>query len=145
MKIRLKVIQSLFDMYHNAIAKFTGAQASDANGTLCLNFNEDLDARRRCDALTFGSLTLSLRQAGLSVESSWVNNGDCSVSELSKKLLDIKLVTCQHGGYLSMCANKSLGMALKQSVLKLLTDIPSPVKDSHIRHLQRQMTACGVV
>ncbi|KAL1615455.1 hypothetical protein SLS54_008986 [Diplodia seriata] len=144
MEIRLNVIQSLFDIYQSSIAKFTGARAANDKGTLCLNIYGDFDARRKCDALTFGSLTLSLRQAGLSVESSWVNNDDCSVRELSQKLLGIQLFKCQDNAHRFECANSSLETELQQSVQKVMASIPSPVKDSHIRHLQRQFEACGV-
>ncbi|KAF2137702.1 uncharacterized protein K452DRAFT_291307 [Aplosporella prunicola CBS 121167] len=143
--VRQQVIQSLFDIFQRFIKEFAAVRSQNIYGTRCdcSSMQENQDDKRQCDILAFGSLTLSLHQAGLSLEKSWVDKKDRSITELSTKLLGIEVVMRGHRGYSSTCKNWLLKTELQQSINMVLSNIPSPVKDIHRRHLQRQAAACG--
>ncbi|KAF2136032.1 uncharacterized protein K452DRAFT_313517 [Aplosporella prunicola CBS 121167] len=70
--VRQQVIQSLFDIFQRFIKEFAAVRSQNIYGTRCncSSMQENQDDKRQCDILAFGSLTLSLHQAGLSLEKS---------------------------------------------------------------------------
>ncbi|OJD38598.1 nuclear pore protein [Diplodia corticola] len=88
LNVRQQVIEDLFEIYRGHIQRF--------KAPVCGNTFEILSARKKCDLWTFGSLTLPLHQAGLSLETPWTADTNWSIAELSQKLLSIKVVPFKH-------------------------------------------------
>lgn len=142
--VRRQVLQSLFDVFQPIIGKFT---ASDPYIKFCQNSHKNEASRRECElqTLTFASISLSIRQVGLSLEKSWVDEKDWSLAEITEKLLSIEGIPRRYPeGYIGsdVCAN--MAWRLRRAVERVLTTISSPVQDSHLHHLQRQAKACGL-
>lgn len=131
--IRQKAISDLLQAYYELVDKFTIAFRSGR--TIC----QGRDSKSECDAMAFGSLTLPLRSTGLSLEKAKAADLNWSLNEFSAKLQGVK-VFCYHSraGSFSSCSNSSLGVTLQQSVQQVLQSLPSPLLNSHRRHLNRQ-------
>jgi hypothetical protein len=86
--------------------------------------------RRRCDAVALGSLTLELKRNDL-----WplpaAEEYRLSASKLGSIISNIKIL---HEKEHSSCGSKGF----KITVSTVLDDIPSPVLDSHRRHMKTQ-------
>ncbi|KAK8188441.1 hypothetical protein IWZ00DRAFT_513404 [Phyllosticta capitalensis] len=92
-----------------------------------------------CDQLTFGSLSLSLKKAGLRLEKMREAEITTSINEFHDQIKAIRTPYSQERcSAFADCKNASTSDKIKDSVSKIVNSIPSALLDSHNRHLKRQ-------
>lgn len=108
--------------------------------------------RAACDSMTYGSLTLALKSAGLSLpteedeeEGDEIDEEMC-VNEVVAKLRDLQIQTWTHTSRFDKdaCRNADIMARIDQELDEVLSDIPSAATDMHRRHLKRQAERLGI-
>lgn len=92
-----------------------------------------------CDNVTFGSLSLAWKRAGLRLERMKSAEISISVNELAGKIRGIQTPSTQRQcTTYGPCKNANTSEKIQTSVSELLHSIPSALLDKHRRHLERQ-------
>ncbi|KAK8188459.1 hypothetical protein IWZ00DRAFT_576839 [Phyllosticta capitalensis] len=142
MAIREKTVVDLLDIFYSKLESFVKNHSSGM--TVCFGpKNENKVRQVECDAMVFGSLSLSLLEVGLSSQRMDPVAVTMSVDQLLEKLREVQAyetVIHETGG----CKNLTTNESLLEYLEDVENSIPSPVLDLHHRHLQRQAKKLGL-
>jgi hypothetical protein len=133
LKIRLATIRKLLDSPYSQIQVYElASKAADhllfPNGTVC-----QLDNDPACDALVYGSVTISLVKEGL-----WPKKAAediyCSVAKVAGMISSVKVFDLPGYTDHTYCGKRNYA----EDVLTILRGIPNPILDSHKVHMKVQ-------
>lgn len=146
-------LETIFDAREQAIRGFSDAchshaqtlSSEDTSTSVCGNDADERYSGAKCDLLAFGSITSVLYRLGLGVDTVWTPDISWSVSRLYECLVDIKVYTLQHVFCPNVCGNLSMDGKLRASIKDVFEGTAYPLKDWHLRHVDRQAAKLSVV
>jgi hypothetical protein len=133
LKIRLATIRKLLDSPYSQIQVYervskTADHSLFPNGTVCQMGNAPA-----CDALVYGSLTISLFKVGL-----WPKKAAediyCSVETVAYMIRSVKVLGLPGYSDHTYCGKRNYA----EYVLTILREMPNPILDSHKVHMKVQ-------
>jgi hypothetical protein len=132
-KVRRETIEKLLTIAYSQVNRYEACTAK-----VCQERNDS----DRCDALSYGSLTLGLRKTNLwpSQTTDRMSRSDWSVKILSSRISNlIVLVTAPSGqNYARSDHTNCCDSSFKAKVEEVMSKIESPVLDSHRVHMRDQ-------
>lgn len=139
---REQAIRGFFDAYHSHAKTLS---SEDTSTSVCGNDADEKYSGKKCDLLAFGSITSVLYRLGLGVDTVWTPDISWSVSRLYECLVDIKVYTLQHVFCPIVCGNLSMDGKMRASIKDVFEGMAYPLKDWHLRHVDRQAAKLSVV
>ena len=105
--------------------------------------------RSECDAIVLGSMVRGLRAHFALMGPPPPSYMKWSVNRLKEFLSSIKVITYprsfnENGAVAEAHNSCNLGNDLRQELLKIMGDIPSPLQENHVEHMKRQREKCGI-
>lgn len=132
MSVRTATIALLQDACYGYQDRYLASYTVPDTASVCCHCGVDND--RECDAMVLGSFIISLHQNGLSPSREDPTKVKMSIEEFAERLKRVELIDCRHNHFGSC----NFAPELWGKVEKVLGSIPSPVLDSHVRHMERQ-------
>ncbi|KAL1643532.1 hypothetical protein SLS58_004892 [Diplodia intermedia] len=132
MSVRTATIALLQDACYGYQDKYLASYTVPDTESVCCHCGVDAD--RECDATVLGSFIISLHENGLSPFREDPTKVKMSIEEFAERLKRVELIDCRHSHFGSC----NFAPELWGKIEKVLTCIPSPVLDSHVRHMERQ-------
>ncbi|KAK8188431.1 uncharacterized protein BKA78DRAFT_355147 [Phyllosticta capitalensis] len=137
MEVREKTVSAILEVLHDILDTYI--QPNGFRQALCCHGSPHVtEEQLDCDSMTIGSLYQWLRGAGLDtqrMDSSSSSATNMSINDLSAKFETVK--TRRYAGHGS-CLNSGISDGLREDLSYLVQNIPSPLRQIHRSHLQRQ-------
>ncbi|KAF4534778.1 Nuclear pore protein [Lasiodiplodia theobromae] len=137
-KARTKTINKILDEIYKYVDQYRVAYTPGLSSGFCIKGPN----ARKCDALVFGSLALTLLQLGLTIDRRKSASITESINTIAEKVQSMQIYECDDDDSDHESCT-SFQTALQSKVAKTVRKIPSPIQESHQIHLTRKKGLCS--
>lgn len=137
-KARTKTINKILDEIYKYVDQYRIAYAPGIPSGFCTKG----PSARKCDALVFGSLALTLLQLGLTIDQRKSASITESINTIAEKVQSMQIYEWNDDDSDHESCT-SFQTSLQSKVAKIVGKIPPPIQESHQIHLARKKSLCS--